>query len=132
MIEFGEDYPTRTCPFYRNNRESLPLYVVSRIRGVKYYFKLRLKKQAFWRTYPYSEADGESYYYQLIVINYPLPMNCTFLGACDNRTWREFFRELVDARVIILPHLSNVDHINQVSDEERGIEVAKQELAVMY
>lgn len=108
------------------------MYIVSKIGSSKYYFKLRFKKEAFWRTFHYTQADGESYYFQQVVLNFALPTGSTFQDVCGvHRTWREFFRYLLDSGIIEVPNLPSVDNVNQVSDEERGVDVAKQELALM-
>lgn len=120
-------FPLTTRPFFQGR---LPLYITSTIGNSTSFFKLRKSKQSFWRTFNLSEGDGESYYHQQIVLNAPLPIGVTFQESCNGRTWRDLYRTLVDQGIIQVPHL-NINDINQVSDEERGIHVAREELRVM-
>lgn len=120
-------FPLTTRPFFQGQ---LPLYITATIRNSTSFFKLRKSKQSFWRTFSLSEGDGESYYHQQIVLNVPLPIGITFQESCDGRTWRDLFRSLVDRGVIQVPFL-NIDNVNQVNDEERGVHVAREELRVM-
>lgn len=128
LLERNAVFPMVTRPFHHG---ALPLYIVSNVKESIYYFKLRINKEAFWRTFHLSEADGEAYYHQQIVLHLPLPTGYTFEEYRGDRAWRDFFRHLVD-RNIFRVRSANVDNIAQVSNEELGVDIARQELRVMY
>lgn len=79
----------------------------------------------------FSQNDGEAYYYQQIVIHHKLRINQTFEDARGTRSWREYYTYLVDQNAIPVRD-PNVSSLNDVSDTERGIEVAKIELDLMF
>lgn len=60
---FSNEQPNEdvTPPFYNG---VLPLY----IRAGKIQFVLRVDKPSFWRTFNQSEMNGESFYYQQVVL----------------------------------------------------------------
>ncbi|KAI9366615.1 hypothetical protein BD770DRAFT_376616 [Pilaira anomala] len=79
----------------------------------------------------FSQNDGEAYYYQQIVIHHKLRINQTFADARGTRSWREYYTYLVDQNAIPVRD-PNVSSLNDVSDIERRIEVAKIELDLMF
>jgi hypothetical protein len=60
LLERNAVFPMVTRPFHRG---ALPLYIVSNVKESIYYYKLRINKESFWRTFHLSEADGEAYYH---------------------------------------------------------------------
>ncbi|CEP08738.1 hypothetical protein [Parasitella parasitica] len=111
--------------------EPLPLYIFSeRTR-----YGLR-KKQAFWRTFPQSEVNGEKYYYQQIVLNKVIFGSTFIIEKGSFPLWRDYFEFLVSLGPanggISVNRSYNINNLADISDFERGIEVTQSELSVMY
>ncbi|KAG1048086.1 hypothetical protein G6F43_009501 [Rhizopus delemar] len=108
----------------------LPLYIYSG----KTKYSLR-KKQAFWRTFHQSKVNGEKYYYQQIVFNKAI-FRTTFIAEKGNcSSWRDYFERLVfigpENGGISVSRSYNISNLSDVSDFERGPEIARYELNVI-
>jgi hypothetical protein len=81
--------PIARLPYFSNGTEYLPMCITSFDK--KYVFKLRGQREKFWRSRMFTQNDGESYYYQQIVIYYRLPIGVTFADVRGERSWREIY-----------------------------------------
>ncbi|CEP08961.1 hypothetical protein, partial, partial [Parasitella parasitica] len=111
--------------------EPLPLYI--RSKNTRYMLR---KKQAFWRTFPQSEVNGEKYYYQQIVLNKAI-FGTTFVNSKGRfPSWRDYFEHLVSLGSenggISIERSYNINNLSDVGDFERGPEATQAELDVMY
>ncbi|KAG1637987.1 hypothetical protein G6F44_009149 [Rhizopus delemar] len=82
-----------------------------------------------------SEVNGEKYYYQQIVFNKAI-FKTTFIAEKGNySSWRDYFEHLVfigpENGGISVSRSYNISNLSDVSDFERGPEIARSELNVI-
>lgn len=138
-----------TRPFYSH---PLPEYVKC-FRRLTY--KLIKDKPVFWRTYNQSETNGESFYYQQIVLNLPI-FGTTYKNEMERfgsykgtsfflyffqkkkEAKQAYFSKIVDYYEHLLNEGSieshrrvNIESLDDIVDVERGLEIYRDELAIM-
>lgn len=98
-------------------------------------FVLRSNKEAYWRTFNQSEMNGESYYYQQVVLKKAI-FNTTFEESKNiYHSWKDYYEYLISLPLeeggIPVYSRANVTRLDDIAEFNRGPHITKQELELM-
>lgn len=119
------------------NRQFYNQHLPKYVRSGKTRFVLRTRDRlAFWRTFNQNEMNGDSFYYQQVVLKKVI-FNTTHQNVKGaHQTWKDYYEHLIsipleEGGIEPATARANVSTIDGILDLDRGESVTKRELKIM-